>query len=114
MGDVMNSAVAARPAKRNDEEKKVPDTLPKSKVVAEPKVAVSNLNFYYGPKQALYSVNVTVAPNKVTALIGPSGCGKSTFLRTLNRMHETVRGTRLEGEIRLDGEDILALDPTTL
>jgi len=92
----------------------VPDTLPKPKAVAEPKVTVSNLNFYYGPKQALYSVNVTIPQNKVTALIGPSGCGKSTFLRTLNRMHETVRGTRLEGQIRLDGEDILALDPTAL
>ena len=114
MGNVINSAVASRPPKRTDEEKNVPDTLPKSKAVAEPKVTVSNLNFYYGPKQALYSVNVTILQNKVTALIGPSGCGKSTFLRTLNRMHETVRGARLEGEIRLDGEDILTLDSTAL
>ncbi len=54
------------------------------------------------------------ATNRVTALIGPSGCGKSTFLRTFNRMHETVRGTRLEGEILLDGEDIFAQDVTHL
>ena len=50
----------------------------------------------------------------MTALIGPSGCGKSTFLRTLNRMHETVRSSRLEGEILLDGENILAQDVTAL
>ena len=55
-----------------------------------------------------------MATNKVTALIGPSGCGKSTLLRTLNRMHETVRHSRLEGSITLDGEDILAQDVTHL
>ncbi len=114
MGVAMNSAVAARSARRNDEVKNVPDTVHKPKAAFEPKVAVSDLNFYYGAKQALHSVNVTIPQNKVTALIGPSGCGKSTFLRTLNRMHETMRGTRLEGDIRLDGEDILALDPTAL
>src|SRR5215472_19268654 len=114
MGDVINSAVTSRAPKRTDEETNVPDTLPKSKAVAEPKVTVSNLNFYYGPKQALYSVNVTILQNKVTALIGPSGCGKSTFLRTLNRMHETVRGARLEGEILLDEKSILTQDVTSL
>ncbi len=55
-----------------------------------------------------------VATNKVTAMIGPSGCGKSTLLRTLNRMHETLRHTRLEGEISLDGVNILTLDVTKL
>jgi phosphate transport system ATP-binding protein len=114
MAGVTNSAVAARLAKRNDEGRNVPENLHKPKTSLEHKVAVSNLDFYYGTKQALHSVNVTIAQNKVTALIGPSGCGKSTFLRTLNRMHETVRGTRLEGDIRLDGENIFALDPTTL
>ena len=114
MGAAMNSAVAARSARRNDEVKNVPDTVHKAKASFEPKVSVSDLNFYYGAKQALHSVSVTIPQNKVTALIGPSGCGKSTFLRTLNRMHETVRGTRLEGDIRLDGEDILGLDPTAL
>jgi phosphate transport system ATP-binding protein len=114
MGGVTNSAVATRLAKCNDEGKNVPEILHKPTTSLESKVAVSNLDFYYGTKQALYSVNVTIAQNKVTALIGPSGCGKSTFLRTLNRMHETVRGTSLEGDIRLDGENIFALDPTTL
>src|SRR5215831_13372563 len=78
------------------------------------KLSASNVNFYYGEFKALHDITLDVKENQITALIGPSGCGKSTFLRTLNRMHETVRGTRLEGEIRLDGEDILALDPTTL
>jgi len=75
-----------------------------------PKLRVSRLNFYYGDRQALYEINLSVLPNRVTALIGPSGCGKSTFLRTLNRMYETVRDARAEGEILLDNEDLLAMD----
>ena len=78
------------------------------------RMQVRNLNFYYGKTHALHGVNLDVAANKVTALIGPSGCGKSTLLRTLNRMHETVRHSRLEGSITLDGEDILAQDVTHL
>ena len=61
---------------------------------AEPKVAVRHLNFHYGARQVLDDISLTVAQNKITALIGPSGCGKSTFLRTLNRMYETVRHAR--------------------
>src|SRR6266849_3228152 len=72
------------------------------------RMSVSKLNFFYGPKQSLFDVNLGIATNKVTALIGPSGCGKSTLLRTLNRMYETVRHARLEGEITLDGQNILA------
>jgi len=78
------------------------------------RMQVRNLNFYYGKTHALHGVNLDVATNKVTALIGPSGCGKSTLLRTLNRMHETVAHSRLEGSITLDGEDILAQDVTHL
>src|SRR6266446_6039691 len=74
----------------------------------------TNVNFYYGKNHALHSVSLDVATNRVTALIGPSGCGKSTLLRTLNRMYETLRHTRLEGEISLDGVDILTLDVTKL
>ncbi len=81
---------------------------------AAPRMAVKNLNFYYGKSQALFKVNVEIATNKVTALIGPSGCGKSTLLRTLNRMHETISHTRLDGEILLDGKDILSQDVTRL
>ncbi len=78
------------------------------------KVRVAGLNFYYGSTQALSEVSLDCAANRITALIGPSGCGKSTFLRTLNRMHETVRHARVEGELWLDQEDILAMDVTQL
>jgi len=74
----------------------------------EAKIRVSNLNFFYGQKQALIEINMEVPPKKVTALIGPSGCGKSTFLRCLNRMNDTIAGTCAEGHIFLDGEDILS------
>jgi phosphate transport system ATP-binding protein len=78
------------------------------------RMKVTKVNFYYGKNHALHNVCLDVATNRVTALIGPSGCGKSTLLRTLNRMHETLRHTRLEGEISLDGVDILTLDVTKL
>ncbi len=81
---------------------------------AEMRMTVSNLNFWYGGKQTLFDVNLGIATNKITALIGPSGCGKSTLLRTLNRMYETVRNARLEGEILLDGNNILSQDVTQL
>src|SRR5271154_1490283 len=71
---------------------------------------ISKLDVYYGPKQAVFGLNLNIPVNKVTALIGPSGCGKSTFLRTLNRMNETIRNTRVEGDILLDGQDIHAMD----
>ncbi|SHH02134.1 phosphate ABC transporter ATP-binding protein PstB [Tepidibacter thalassicus] len=70
------------------------------------KMKISNLNFYYGNFRALKNISIDIEENKVTAFIGPSGCGKSTFLRTLNRMNDLVEGTKLDGEILLDGEDI--------
>jgi phosphate transport system ATP-binding protein len=72
------------------------------------KIETRNLNFYYGAKQALKNINIICAENQVTAIIGPSGCGKSTFVRVLNRMNDVIPGTRAEGEIFLDGEDILS------
>src|ERR1700681_2723916 len=78
------------------------------------RMKVTRINFYYGKNHALHNVSLDVATNRVTALIGPSGCGKSTLLRTLNRMYETLRHTRLEGQISLDGVDILTLDVTNL
>src|ERR1700751_1673553 len=78
------------------------------------RMTVSKVNFFYGEKQTLFDINMNIAQNHVTALIGPSGCGKSTLLRTFNRMHETVRNGRLEGEILLDGHNILAQDVTQL
>ena len=67
---------------------------------------VKDLNLYYGEKQALKHLNLTIGKNRVTALIGPSGCGKSTFLRCLNRMNDLIENCRISGEIRLLGENI--------
>jgi phosphate transport system ATP-binding protein len=75
---------------------------------AAAKIDVSNLNFYYGARRVLEDITVKIVPNQVTALIGPSGCGKSTFLRSLNRMNDIIPGTRVEGSISIDGEDIYA------
>src|SRR5690554_2205951 len=71
------------------------------------KLEIKNLNFFYGDYQAIKDVNLEVKENKVTAFIGPSGCGKSTLLRTFNRMYELYPGQRAEGEINLDGENLL-------
>jgi phosphate transport system ATP-binding protein len=75
------------------------------------KFSVRDLDFYYGPTRALSNISMEVAEREITALIGPSGCGKSTFLRCLNRMNDTIPGTRATGKILLDGQDIYA--PTT-
>ena len=74
----------------------------------EPKISARGVNFYYGSKLALNKISIDFSPRRVTAIIGPSGCGKSTFIRLLNRMNELVPGSRLEGEILLDGLDILS------
>jgi phosphate transport system ATP-binding protein len=71
-----------------------------------PKMRARNVNVWYGDKQAIDQVSIDVAQEHVTAFIGPSGCGKSTFLRTLNRMNDTIGNARVSGEIELDGEDI--------
>jgi phosphate transport system ATP-binding protein len=75
-----------------------------------PVFSVQELDFYYGEKKALSNISLEIQPRQVTALIGPSGCGKSTFLRCLNRMNDTIPGTRVEGKILLNGEDIYAED----
>ncbi|HEX2445887.1 MAG TPA: phosphate ABC transporter ATP-binding protein PstB [Vicinamibacterales bacterium] len=72
------------------------------------KIAAEQVNFFYGAKRALQDITVAIRPHVVTAFIGPSGCGKSTFLRTLNRMNDLIPETRLEGAIRIDGQDIYA------
>ena len=89
-------------------------TPPQPKSAAGAKLKADRINFYYGSFHALHDVSISVHANQITALIGPSGCGKSTFLRTLNRINETIRNTRLEGQITLDGEDVLTLDVTSL
>ena len=77
---------------------------------AASKLCATNLNFFYGTFQALRGISMQVYDKRVTAFIGPSGCGKSMFLRTLNRMNETVRHSRVEGDILLDGENIFRLE----
>src|ERR1051326_175219 len=78
------------------------------------KLQAAELNFYYGSYQALHGISLDIRERRITALIGPSGCGKSTFLRALNRISETIRHTRMEGRITLDGADIRTMDVTNL
>jgi phosphate transport system ATP-binding protein len=89
------------------------DAVPQSPILSEAgktgiehKMVVENLDFFYGTAQALVDISMNIEKNRVSALIGPSGCGKSTFLRTLNRMNETIPGTRMNGRVLLDGQDI--------
>ena len=73
-----------------------------------PVISAKDLNLWYGDFKALKSISLDVGEREITALIGPSGCGKSTFLKTLNRMNDLVPGVRIEGDVRLKGEDIFA------
>ncbi len=79
-------------------------------------LVAKEVNLFYGDFHAVENVNMTIEPNKVTALIGSSGCGKTTFLRSLNRMHELTPGASVKGDIELDGEDIYAsgVDPVAV
>ncbi|MCC7125469.1 MAG: phosphate ABC transporter ATP-binding protein [Acidobacteria bacterium] len=88
--------VASRPAPA--------EPAPASRV----KIDVDGMNFYYGAKRALDGISIEIRANLVTAFIGPSGCGKSTFLRTLNRMNDIIPGTRVEGQVLVDGQSIYA------
>ncbi len=91
-----------------------PVTPPVQPQAAVPKMRASGVNFHYGSFKALHDISLEFPTNKVTALIGPSGCGKSTFLRSLNRINETIRGAKIDGDITLDGEDVLKMDVTEL
>ncbi len=91
-----------------------PSVHPPQAKAAEAKMRATGVSFHYGTFKALHDVSIEFPANKVTALIGPSGCGKSTFLRSLNRINETLRGTKIDGEITLDGEDVLKMDVTSL
>ncbi len=85
-------------------------------LVDDPVISVRDCNVFYEDNQAIKNVSLDVARNEVISLIGPSGCGKSTFIRCLNRMNDTIDGARVEGDIRLDGEEIYAknVDPVLL
>lgn len=74
----------------------------------ETKIHVSNLDFFYGAAQALYDITLEIPERQVVAFIGPSGCGKSTFLRTLNRMNDTIPSASVKGSVLIDGQDIYA------
>ncbi len=94
-----------------------PSSQPADSMMAETrpvKLKTSHLDFFYGSYQALHDVSIEFVERRITALIGPSGCGKSTFLRNLNRINDTIRGARCEGEILLDGENIRQMDVTGL
>jgi phosphate transport system ATP-binding protein len=82
----------------------------------ETKIKATDVSVFYGEKQALFDVSLDMAGRSVTALIGPSGCGKSTFLRSINRMNDTIEGCRVTGEIKIDGEDVndRSVDPVLL
>src|SRR5215213_7495669 len=93
----------------------IPALAPSSRVeptlrveAAPAKITVSGLDFYYGRTQALHNINLRIPERVVMAFIGPSGCGKSTFLRTLNRMNDTIPATRAAGSVLIDGDDIYA------
>ena len=77
-------------------------------IIADPKMRAQGVDVFYGDKQAINNVSIDVGTDLVTAFIGPSGCGKSTFLRSLNRMNDTVASAKVTGRIELDGEDIYA------
>ncbi|HKP71158.1 MAG TPA: phosphate ABC transporter ATP-binding protein PstB [Pyrinomonadaceae bacterium] len=72
------------------------------------KISISHLNFFYGKSQALHDITLEIPERQVIAFIGPSGCGKSTFLRTLNRMNDTIPIARVEGDVTIDGNNIYA------
>ncbi|MFY8163949.1 MAG: ATP-binding cassette domain-containing protein, partial [Brevundimonas sp.] len=84
--------------------------------VGPTKIAARDVSVFYGAKQALHEVTLDIPDKTVTALIGPSGCGKSTFLRTMNRMNDTIPGCKVTGRIEMDGEDIndRSVDPVLL
>ena len=88
-------------------------SLPKAKTVEKPEpiIRIEDVDFYYGDKRALKSINLEIAEKKATAFIGPSGCGKTTLLRCLNRMNDLILNTRVTGNIKLDGKNIY--DPST-
>jgi phosphate transport system ATP-binding protein len=96
---------------RNGSMSEAPDVT-----AAPPKMAVRDLDVFYGTTQALVSVHLDMPPNQVTALIGPSGCGKSTFLRCLNRMNDHIPHVRIRGDVRLDGDPVYGsqVDPVEL
>ena len=92
------------------------DTTIGENIIENPKFSTRNVDVFYADKQAIFNASLDIGHNEVISLIGPSGCGKSTYLRTLNRMNDTISNCRISGEITLDGEDIYSktMDPVLL
>ena len=113
----MSNPAATRAEAIRAMENQAREHLPESKPEAageKPKIRVRNVDFYYGPKKVLENISMDIREKQITALIGPSGCGKTTFLRTLNRMYETVKHARAQGELWLDADRILDLELSNL
>src|SRR5579864_8778807 len=106
----------------------VPEPIQRSEMITPPpppvafepeasstvKLKTVKLNFFYGSFQALHDIDLEVPAKRITALIGPSGCGKSTFLRTLNRINETIKDSHHVGQVLLDGQDVHDMEVTSL
>ncbi len=93
------------------------DTIPengKRIPLVHNKIVADNVSAFFGKVQAIKNIHVSIPEHSIVAIIGPSGCGKSTFLRSINRMHELVHGTRMTGKILLDGEDVYRMDPVLI
>ena len=102
------STLAVKQTTNSQKRMNVEQMEPTSSLLADshPKILIQDMNFFYGTVQALTKVSMPIPANRVTAFIGPSGCGKSTLLRCLNRLNDLVDGTRIEGKILLEGNDI--------
>jgi len=100
------TAVSTKTTSTMDVHSEIPTTTIGKPLCSDPKMALRNVNVFYGDKQAIFNVSLDVAKNEVIAMIGPSGCGKSTFLRVMNRMNDTIPGCRVNGEIVMDGENV--------
>lgn len=97
---------------RTDRDSDVSEPPPQPRARHENKIEIRNLDFWYGLNHVLKDISLDIRAREVTAFIGPSGCGKSTLIRCLNRMNELIPGTRLEGQVKIDGRDIyLNADP---
>lgn len=105
----MNAAIMTRPAPVIEKVcREDTYTTVGTPTVDNPKMSIRDMNVFYADKQAIQNISLDVGSNEVISMIGPSGCGKSTFLRTLNRMNDTIDICRVEGSIQLDGKDIYA------
>jgi phosphate transport system ATP-binding protein len=109
-GNFVSQIVGPRPARRDRPQAHEASADERAfEQAARPKITVADLSFFYGRVRALKNITLGIASNQVTAFIGPSGCGKSTLIRTLNRMNDVIPGTRVEGRVELDGENIYAV-----